>query len=57
MNEESYPKPTKQELLEMLDEMRKRIEELPMNAMFSPVTHADLCSLIMLMSAIFKAES
>lgn len=44
----------KADLLKMLDEMRKRYEELPTAALFAPITHADLASLLMLLSAIFK---
>lgn len=49
-------KPSKHELLEMLDEMRKAVERLPQDAMFTPITHADFCSLIMLLSSILRAE-
>jgi len=50
------PKHVKEELVAMLDEMRKRIEDLPQAAYLTPITHADYASLLMLLSAIFKAE-
>lgn len=49
-------KPTKKEMLEMLEEMRKRIESLPPDAMLAPITHADFCSLLMLLSSILRAD-
>lgn len=48
-------KPSREELLDMLDDLVKRIEELPANALYSPITHADFCSLILLLSAILRA--
>ncbi len=49
-------RPSKEEMLDMLDEMTKRIESLPPVAMYAPVTHADFCSLLMLISAILRAD-
>lgn len=49
-------KPTKQEMLDMLDEMVKRIESLPADAIYSPVTHADFTSLLLLLSAILRSD-
>src|SRR5260221_11915794 len=49
-------KPTKKEMLDMLDEMIKNIENLPQHAMLLPITHADHCSLLILLSAILRAE-
>lgn len=48
--------PEKKELLDMLDEMRKNIDQLPSHAMLSPVTHCDFSSLIMLLSAILRSD-
>jgi len=48
--------PSKSEMIEMLNEMRKRYESLPQEAMYAPITHADFVSLILLVTAIFKAE-
>jgi hypothetical protein len=50
------PKPTKDELLSMLTEMIKRIESLPPQALYSPVNHADLNSLLILLASIFRAD-
>jgi len=49
-------KPSKEELLQMLEEMQKRIENLPIEAIYSPINHADFASLMMLLSAIFRSE-
>ena len=50
-------KPTKDELLGMLDEMIKSFERLPQNAMSSHTTHYDLLSVLLLVSSLFKAET
>lgn len=47
--------PKKEELLDLLDELRKNIDQLPSHAMLSPITHCDFSSLIMLLSAIFRS--
>jgi hypothetical protein len=47
----------RQELLGMLDEMRRKLEDLPIEALYSPISHADFASLLMLVSAIFKSET
>ena len=49
-------KPSRKELLDMLDELRNRIETLPQHAMLSPITHADFTSLLLLLSAIFRSD-
>ena len=49
-------KPTKNELLGMLDEMVKSYERLPQSAMTSPITHYDLLSVLLLVSSLFKSE-
>ena len=54
---EEIKKPTKQELIEMLDEMNNNIEKLPQHVMTSPIMHYDFSALIILLSAIFKSES
>ncbi len=46
----------KKELIDMLDEMVKNIESLPPHAMLASITHYDYCSLIILLSAIFKSD-
>ncbi len=45
----------KEDLIKELDELIKGIERLPQQAMLTPITHADFCSLMMLLSAILKA--
>ena len=49
-------KPNRAELIEMLEEMNKNIEKLPLYAMTSPITHYDFSALLILLSAIFKSE-
>ncbi len=50
------PRPTKKELLDMLSEMIKNIENLPQNAMSTPISHYDLLSALLLVSAILRSE-
>lgn len=50
-------KPTKDELLLMLDEMLKTIEQLPAHALILPVNHYDLSALIIILLAIFRSEN
>ena len=49
-------KPTKEELIYMLDEMNNNIEKLPPHALISPVNHYDLSALLILLSALFKSD-
>lgn len=49
--------PNKKELLDMLLEMIKNIENLPQHVMSSPITHYDFCSLLILLSALFRTDS
>ncbi len=56
LDNEETPKPTKKDLLYMLDEMVKNIERLPAHAMITPINHYDFCSLIILLSSIFRTE-
>jgi predicted nucleic acid-binding Zn-ribbon protein len=51
------PKPTRQDFLNALDEMIKRIEEMPKQAMVVAINHYDFVSLLILLSSIFGAES
>ena len=55
-NEVPLTKPKKDELLQVLDEMMARINDLPQHAALSPVTHADFGSLLMLLSSIFRSD-
>lgn len=50
----SYP--TRSELLKMLDDMIASVENLPPAAMSAPITHYDYCSLLILLSAVFRAH-
>lgn len=50
-------KPTKKELIELLEHEIKRMEELPQMAMYTYVTHYDLYSVLLILSAIVKDES
>jgi len=49
-------KPSKKELLEMIDEMIKSFERLPQHALLTPINHSDFISLLMLLASIFRAE-
>ncbi len=51
------PEPTKEDFLQALDEMIKRIEDMPQQAMVVAINHYDFISLLILLSSIFKAES
>lgn len=50
------PKLTRKDLLDALDEMIKRIEAMPSNAMVVSINHYDFCSLLVLLSSIFRVE-
>lgn len=56
MTEEEYKKPTRMELIDMLDEMNSNIERMPAHALIMPVNHYDFSALIILLSAILKSE-
>lgn len=49
-------KPSKDELLKMLDDMIENIERLPNYAMTTPIDHYDLLSALLLLSALFRAD-
>lgn len=49
-------KPSKAELLDILEAMVERIETLPPDALYAAVTHADFGALLMLLSSILRAE-
>lgn len=53
---ENLNKPTKKELIDMLDEMNANIEKMPPYALASPVSNLDLSALLILLSAIFKSD-
>lgn len=56
IDKEPQTKPSKKELIDMLDEMIANIERLPKEAMSSSINHYDLCSLLILLSSIFRLE-
>jgi hypothetical protein len=49
------PPPTREELMTMLDDFLKRIEELPPGAGVAPVTHYDMMSFGLILSALFRS--
>ena len=48
-------KDVKEEALEALEEMIKRIEEMPPNAMVASINHYDYVSLLILISTLFRS--
>lgn len=54
---EAPQKVTKEDLLDALDEMVKRIESMPPNAMVASINHYDFVSLLMLLSSIFRFDA
>jgi|ERR1051326_412342 hypothetical protein len=54
---ERPPAPTRDDLINVLDEMIKRIEGMPQQAMVVSINHYDFVSLLMLLSSIFKLEA
>lgn len=58
MSEENIEvnKPSRQEIVEMIDEMINNIERLPPGAMLQPINHYDYCSLLILLSVFLKSE-
>lgn len=49
-------KPNKEELIAMLEEMAKNIENLPPHAMSAAISHYDLWSVLTLLTAILRAD-
>lgn len=49
-------KPTREELLAMLQAMYDSIEKLPPHAMTQPISHYDFASLILLLSSILRED-
>jgi len=52
--DEFAQKPTRDELLKVLDEMIVNIENLPSHVMATPINHYDFCSALILMRSILK---
>lgn len=53
---QEQPAITKDDLLDALDDMIHRIEEMPQQAMIISINHYDFVSLLILLSSIFKSE-
>jgi hypothetical protein len=53
---EDSPKPTRLELISMMDELITSYERLPPHAMMMPITNYDMVSSLLLISQIFKSE-
>lgn len=49
-------KPNREDFLNALDEMIKRIEEMPKQAMVVAINHYDFVSLLILLSSIFRSD-
>lgn len=54
--QETPSKPSRKELIDMLDEMVKSYESLPQAALTMPITNYDLASALLLLSTILHAE-
>ena len=50
------PVPTKEDFLQALDEMIRRIEDMPQQAMVVSINHYDFVSLLTLLSCIFRCD-
>lgn len=55
-DEEVKKEPTREEKLEMLDNMIKSFENLPQHALLTPATQADLYSVLLLFSSILRSS-
>lgn len=55
--QDKAPAVTYDDLLNALDEMIKRIEDMPPNAMVVSINHYDHVSLLMLLSSLFRFRS
>lgn len=55
-DDEMMSKPTRKELVDMLDATINNIENLPEGAMYSPITHADFWAALILIKQILIAD-
>ena len=55
-HQEPKTRPNRKEMLEMLKSHIKSYDNLPRHAMDAPVTHSDLLSALLLVSAILEAD-
>lgn len=53
---ETGSKPSKEDLLKLLNESIRNIEKLPTAAMTTPINHYDFVSILILLSAIFRSD-
>jgi hypothetical protein len=51
-----HPPLSRSELIAELDTMLERYKDTPASFMMQPISHYDLCSTLMLVSAIFKTS-
>jgi hypothetical protein len=56
-SQEERAKPTRKELLEMLDHLLERVDELPPHVMYTPISHYEFYSALTLLSSIFRAPA
>lgn len=56
VTDENIPKLTKKELIEILQNHINRIEQMSVDMMLIPVNHADLMSILLLLSASLHLE-
>lgn len=54
-NESFSAKPIKEDLLYILDQMIQRIDELPPQARYAPINHADFASALRVVADILRA--
>jgi hypothetical protein len=50
------PKPTRTDMLDMLDEMIRNVEKMPSHALQQPINHYDYLSLMLLLSSLLRAR-
>ncbi len=53
---EEKTKPTRKELMDVLQEMISNIENLPSQAMQTPINHYDFCSSLILLQSILEVD-
>lgn len=56
MSEDSYIPKSKQDFFNIINQMIATIQELPSQALVTPITHYDYLSLLMLLSSIVACD-
>lgn len=56
VTDENAPKLTRQELIEIVQHHIERIQQMPVDMMLMPVNHADLVSVLLLVSASLRVD-